>query len=183
MNHPKEADEEPEVEDDRETIDIECETDNLYNVFEELGDDAPDHPLCIDAFKLSFLKESDLAVQRQIMRARFLEHAQQSAQAMKDEGKENFKQWKTQFDAGAREKEHADNKQINYVHEEIVDTRKKELKRHAKKWTRHESNTKLKMKELLVTIQGSGFDCYIQILNLNFISNPIKKRPKHMTML
>ena len=157
VNHPTEVDEEPELDEDtRETIDIECETDNLFNVFDELGDDAPDHPLCIPAFKLSFIKESDLAIQREIMRTRFLEHSQQSARAMKDEGKEDFKQWKTQFDASAREREHADNKQINHIHEEIVDTRKKEIKRHAKKWTRHESNTKLKMKELLVSIQGQG---------------------------
>lgn len=140
---------------DADTVDIECKTDNMFNVFEELGEKALEHPLCIDAFKVSFMKESDLAEQRKLMRRQFRTHSRESALELKNESKEHHKQWRTEFDGQAREKEQYDNKHIVQIHEEVVDVRRKELKRHAKLWTRHESNTKLKMKELLVHIQDA----------------------------
>jgi len=158
-----------ESDSDAETIDIECETDNLFNVFEELGENAPEHQLCIDAFKISFMKEAELAEQRNLMRRQFRTHSRQSASGLKNESKENYKQWRLDFDGDAREKEQDDNKHVIQIHEEVVDVRRKELKRHAKKWTRHESNTKLKMKDLLVHIQDAKAQDEVIIEKLKLI--------------
>lgn len=117
-----------------------------------MEDDAPTHPMFIDAFKSSFMSEADLLVQRDLIRQRFWDHFEEFSTALKVEGKDSFKTWRSGFDSDVRKKEQADIKLLCHIHDDIVENRKKQLKKHAKKWTKHELNVKLRLKELLTAV-------------------------------
>ena len=119
----------------------------------DLEDDAPTHPMFIDAFKSSFMTESDLHIQRDLIRQRFWDHYEDFSTTLKAEGKESFKAWRTTFDSDVRKREQADSKLLCHIHDDIIENRKKQLKKHAKKWTKHELNVKLRLKDLLFSVQ------------------------------